>query len=48
MSAPTKRDYYEKLGVPREAGKDDIKASYRKLGLQYHPDRNKSPEPEEN
>jgi len=45
MSA--KRDYYEVLGVPRNAGKDDIKAAYRKLAMQYHPDRNKSPEAEE-
>jgi molecular chaperone DnaJ len=39
-----KRDYYDALGVPRNASKDDIKGSYRKLALQYHPDRNKAPE----
>ncbi|TMI28253.1 molecular chaperone DnaJ [Candidatus Bathyarchaeota archaeon] len=39
-----KRDYYDVLGVPRNASKDDIKGSYRKLALQYHPDRNKAPE----
>ena len=37
-----KRDYYEVLGVPKDANKDQIKTSYRKLALQYHPDRNKA------
>jgi molecular chaperone DnaJ len=36
----TKRDYYEILGVGRNADENEIKASYRKLALQYHPDRN--------
>ncbi len=38
-----KRDYYDVLGVQKGAGKDDIKTAYRKLALQYHPDRNKDP-----
>lgn len=44
--ASTQRDYYEVLGVTRDADAKAIKEAFRSLAMKYHPDRNKSPDAE--
>lgn len=41
-----KKDYYDILGVPRDATERQIKKAFHKLAMTYHPDKNKSPDAE--
>ena len=47
MANENKRDYYEVLGLKKDATDADIKRAYRKLAAQYHPDVNHDPGAEE-
>jgi len=42
-----KRDYYEILGIRRDADSEEIRKAFRRLAFQYHPDRNRAPDAEE-
>ncbi|MEX2373065.1 MAG: DnaJ domain-containing protein, partial [Dehalococcoidia bacterium] len=39
-------ELYSVLGIPRDASSDDVKKAYRRLAMEFHPDRNKAPDAE--
>ena len=43
----TQRDYYEVLGASRNSSQEEIRTKFRRLALEYHPDRNKDPKAQE-
>ena len=43
----SKRDYYETLGVSRDASEEEVRRAFRRLALEYHPDRNNDESAEE-
>src|ERR1700677_2609673 len=47
MSSTSKVEYYEFLGVSRDCNDQELKTAYRRLAMQYHPDRNSAPDAEE-
>lgn len=47
MTVKAKTDYYEILGIPRDADAESIKKAFKRLAMKYHPDRNKSADAEQ-
>jgi molecular chaperone DnaJ len=47
IMATAKRDYYDVLGISKNATQDEVKRAFRRLAMQYHPDRNKAADAEQ-